>query len=139
MTISSFPLSYCTNLHPGRSVEQVDHGLTEFTSAVQRCLGEPIAAGLWLARSVVDELLRTPDGLARFRDRLRDRDLVCYTLNAFPYGDFHRDRVKQDVYRPDWSSPQRLQYTTDCARVLAELLPDGCDGSLSTLPLAFAP
>jgi len=60
-------------------------------------------------------------------------------LNAFPFGDFHRERVKQDVYQPDWTDRRRLQYTLDCARVLAALLPEGEDGSLSTLPLAFAP
>jgi sugar phosphate isomerase/epimerase len=100
-------------------------------------LGRPVAAGLWLARPVVDELLSAPDGVARFAEQLAARELPCYTLNAFPYGDFHAARVKENVYRPDWSSPERLTYTAECAAVLAELLPDGTEGSISTLPLGF--
>jgi Xylose isomerase-like TIM barrel len=42
------------------------------------------------------------------------------------------------VYSPDWSTPDRLRYTVDLARVLARLLPDDVTGgSVSTLPLAW--
>jgi hypothetical protein len=45
--------------------------------------------------------------------------------------------VKEKVYLPDWTQPQRLDYTERCATVLATLLPDGLEGSISTLPLGF--
>ena len=82
-----------------------------FTLPVMKKLGRPIAAGLWLARPVVDELLAEPAGVARFADAFAARNLSCHTLNAFPYGDFHADRVKDRVYLPDWSQPERLTYT----------------------------
>ncbi|MDZ4686844.1 MAG: metabolite traffic protein EboE [Planctomycetaceae bacterium] len=136
MTLSRMPLSYCTNVHPGRSLAEVQDGLTRFMLPIRERFGEPLAAGLWLSRPVIDEL-QTADTLARFADFLRHRDLPCYTLNAFPYGDFHSDRVKEQVYLPDWTHPDREQYTLNCARVLTALLPDGVDGSLSTVPLGF--
>ncbi|MFM7161464.1 MAG: metabolite traffic protein EboE, partial [Planctomycetaceae bacterium] len=72
-----------------------------------------------------------------FLQTLATWGLPCYTLNAFPYGDFHSERVKEQVYLPDWTNPARLQYTHDCARVLARLLPEGGEGSISTVPLGF--
>jgi hypothetical protein len=46
--------------------------------------------------------------------------------------------VKHAVYRPDWASPQRLDYTVALARILIGLLPhDAARGSISTLPLAW--
>jgi sugar phosphate isomerase/epimerase len=137
MSISALPLSYCTNVHPGRSVSEVEAGLDRYTVPVQQRAGGAIAAGLWLARSVVDELLAAPERVARFAEGLRSRQLTCHTLNAFPYGDFHSERVKENVYLPDWSNPDRLEYTARCAQVLAALLPNGTEGSISTLPLAF--
>ena len=137
MTISTLPLSYCTNVHPGRSVEEVERGLDEYTLPISQRFGSTLAAGLWLARPVVDELIATPEALSRFADGLRQRRLVCHTLNAFPYGDFHSDRVKENVYVPDWTQPERLEYTANCARVLTTLLPEGVEGSLSTVPLGF--
>lgn len=137
MSLSNLPLGYCSNVHPGRAVAEVEGGLDRYTVPVRENLGTRIAAGLWLAQPVVQELLAAPDGIDRFADGLRQRHLECYTLNAFPYGDFHSERVKEQVYLPDWSQPQRLDYTRSCARVLAGLLADGQEGSISTVPLGF--
>ena len=139
MTISNLPLSYCTNVHPGQTVAEVEAGLDRFTLPIKANYGSELAAGLWLAAPVIRELEQTPDGVPRFADGLRSRGLTCYTLNAFPYGDFHSARVKENVYLPDWSQPNRLDYTVACARVLAALLPEGVDGSISTVPLGFKP
>src|SRR5262245_62791421 len=137
MALSTLPLSYCTNVHPGRSLAQVESGLDEYTAPLRARYGAPLAAGLWLAAPVVAELLARPARLPAFRDGLLSRNLSCHTLNAFPYGDFHSRRVKENVYLPDWSDLRRLDYTVACAQVLAALLPDGGEGSISTLPLAF--
>jgi sugar phosphate isomerase/epimerase len=137
MALSTLPLSYCTNVHAGRSVAEVEAGLDRYTVPVRDRYGQPLAAGLWLAKPVVEELLRAPDRLPRFTDTLAARGLTCHTLNAFPYGDFHSERVKEQVYLPDWSQPQRLDYTEQCATVLARLLPGGVEGSISTVPLGF--
>lgn len=137
MTISELPLSYCTNVHPGKTVDEVLRGLQDFTVPAQQEFGGPVAAGLWLAQPVTRELLATPDGVRRFAQQLHDLGLCCYTLNAFPYGDFHSARVKEQVYLPDWTQPSRREYTVACAKILAALLPEGTDGSISTVPLGF--
>lgn len=137
MTISTLPLSYCTNVHPGRSVAHVLEGLDQFTLPIQAQSGRPLAAGLWLAADVINELVSTPTGIAEFANALQQRQLPCYTLNAFPFGDFHSPRVKENVYLPDWTTESRQAYTVNCARVLAALLPEGGEGSLSTVPLAW--
>ncbi len=137
MSLSDLPLSYCTNVHPGRDLGEVLSGLDRFTVPVSERIARPLAAGLWLAAPVIDEVMRDDDGARRLADMLQDRGLCCYTLNAFPYGDFHGDRVKEQVYLPDWAAPARLSYTLACADVLAALLPEGTDGSISTVPLGF--
>lgn len=137
MSISTLPLSYCTNVHPGRTLDEVLKGLERYAAGVRRVLNTPVAAGLWLAAPVIQELNGNDTGVATLRERLAGHDLTCYTLNAFPYGDFHSERVKERVYVPDWTTPERLQYTAGCARILAGLLPEGTEGSISTVPLGF--
>lgn len=140
MTFSLLPLSYCTNVHPGLSVGEVESGLSEFTVPTRDRFGD-LAAGLWLARPVATELLESTSAassLDGFAARLRESGLLCYTLNTFPYGNFHDARVKENVYIPDWTTNERYDYTLDCARILARLLPDDdTEGSLSTVPLGF--
>jgi hypothetical protein len=47
--------------------------------------------------------------------------------------------VKESVYRPDWLETPRSTYTESLARLLSALLPDGVDGSVSTVPIAYGP
>src|SRR4051812_16776308 len=137
MSLSSLPLSYCTNVHAGRTLADVEAGLDRYTVPVMRAFARPLAAGLWLARPVVSEILRGGHGIAQLAEGLRRRGLSCHTLNAFPFGNFHSERVKENVYLPDWTTQDRLAYTNDCTAVLARLLPTGVEGSISTLPLGF--
>jgi sugar phosphate isomerase/epimerase len=135
MTLSRLPLSYCTNVHPGRTVAEVIDGITTYSAEVQRQLDFRMAAGLWLSASVVRELTERPEQLEQLAQVLWQHDLCCYTLNTFPFGDFHSDRVKEQVYLPDWASSARINYTEQCAAILAQLMPEGGEGSLSTVPL----
>lgn len=135
MTLSTLPLSYCTNVHPGRTVSEINAGLSRYTAVAREGLSFPVAAGLWLAASVTQELTDNPAALESLAQTLWQHDLCCYTLNTFPYGDFHSERVKERVYLPDWASQSRVNYTEQCAAILAQLLPPGAEGSLSTVPL----
>ncbi|OWK43506.1 metabolite traffic protein EboE [Fimbriiglobus ruber] len=135
--LSRLPLGYCANVHPAQTFADLLGGLDRYTVPVMRRIGRPLAAGLWLARPVVDEVLAIPDGIARLAAEVKARGLTVHTLNAFPYGDFHAARVKERVYLPDWTTAERLAYTERCAAVLAGLLPDGGEGSISTLPIGF--
>ena len=137
MALSSLPLSYCTNVHPGLTLPAVLSGLREYTVPMQASFGKKVAAGLWLAEPVIREILSEPAGTDRFRGALGELGLTCHSLNAFPYGDFHSERVKDQVYLPDWSTESRLEYTRGCAEVLAACLPEGGEGSISTVPLGF--
>ncbi len=139
MAFSPLPLSYCTNVHPGLSAAAILDGLSRYSAPIAAKFGRPLAAGLWLARPVIDELLA--DGAPRraLVDCLRQFKLSCYTLNAFPYGNFHSDRVKEQVYLPDWTQDARREYTLACADILASVLPPNAEGSISTVPLGFKP
>ena len=75
--------------------------------------------------------------LAKFKNWLGKNDAYVFTINGFPYGNFHGSRVKEQVYRPDWTTQQRLDYTLVLFSILEELLEPGEEGSVSTLPGSF--
>jgi hypothetical protein len=133
-------LGYCSNVHAGSDLAQTLANLDTHAVAVKRLVSPdaPMGVGLWLSAQTAEQIMRDPDGIAKLRDWLGERGLLVYTLNGFPYGDFHGDVVKHAVYQPDWSDPKRLYYTLQLSRILAGLLPDiGCEGSISTLPVGW--
>jgi sugar phosphate isomerase/epimerase len=131
-------LSYCTNVHPAEDLDGVLEQLDAFAGPVRRRAGlEQLGVGLWLPAELAARLAASAEDRDRLRARLESNGLVLRTVNAFPYRAFHAEVVKLDVYRPDWTDERRVAHTLDCAAVLADLLPAGGAGSISTLPLAW--
>ncbi|OUL24314.1 xylose isomerase [Nostoc sp. RF31YmG] len=137
---SKFHLTYCTNIHPGESWVEVFANLEKYIPHLKSRLSPqaPFGIGLRLADTAAKQILEK-DNLAQFQAWLTQEDLYVFTLNGFPYGGFHHQIVKDQVYVPDWSTQERLKYTLNLTKILAALLPEELDGGISTLPLSYKP
>jgi hypothetical protein len=133
-------LTYCTNIHPAVGWAAVQESLRAHAPALKARLSPDAAFGIGLRLSGAEsrELLEG-DRLARFRDWLDGEGLYVFTINGFPHGTFHGQPVKAEVHAPDWRSQERVAYTLRLAEILAALLPDGVDGTISTSPLSYGP
>jgi hypothetical protein len=144
MRIGSRPesghLTYCTNIHAGEALDQVLASLAHHLPAIRAQVAgeEPMGVGLRLGHAAV-EGLTDPENLAQLKALLAEGSHYVFTVNGFPYGAFHGEVVKEGAYRPDWTDPRRLSYTNRLADILADLLPEGQSGSLSTVPCTFKP
>lgn len=131
-------LAYCTNIHRGESWAEIFGALKTHTLTVREQVGRgrPYAIGLRLgdqaARELSDRAVRL-----NFQRWLERENCYVFTINGFPFGRFHGTRVKEHVYQPDWATPERLEYTQRLFDLLAELVPAGGEGSVSTLPICF--
>jgi hypothetical protein len=131
-------LAYSTNVHRGETWRETLDSLVKYTLAVRQkvCPQKPFAIGLRLSHQGATEL-SDPKKLLEFQRWLEKNSCYIFTINGFPFGRFHGTRVKENVYRPDWTSPERLAYTNLLFELLAQLLPAGIEGSVSTLPGSF--
>jgi hypothetical protein len=97
------------------------------------CPNKPYAIGLRLSQQAAAELSdRT--ALLDFQRWLGQNHCYVFTINGFPYGQFHGKRVKEQVYLPDWTSERRVAYTNLLFDLLAQLVPANVEGSVSTVP-----
>ncbi len=131
-------LAYCTNIHRGESWAETLAALEKHTLAVRErvCPNKPYAIGLRLS-DLASRELSEPAALLAFQRWLEQHHCYVFTINGFPYGRFHGTRVKEQVYAPDWTTPERLAYTNRLFDLLAKLLPPGVEGSVSTVPGSF--
>ena len=131
-------LGYCTNVHAGADYAQTLANLDRYATAVKnQCApDEAMGVGLWLSASAARQVV-AEGRITELRDWLAERGLEVFTLNGFPYGDFHSPTVKHRVYRPNWTDQDRLDYTRDLIQILSALIPEGGEGSISTLPLGW--
>ena len=134
-----FHLTYCSNIHAGETWPEVDRALRAALPSIRQTLAAdgPFAIGLRLSARAA-EALEQPSALAAFRAFLTEGDYYVPTINGFPYGAFHGQRVKEQVYLPNWRDPARVAYTNRLATLLAAMLGDADgEGSVSTVPGAF--
>lgn len=133
-------LTYCLNIHPTQSWNDVKDALSGPVAAVKSAVNPdaPFAVGLRFSGDALAEL-SDPVRRAELKALLDENDFRAITVNGFPYGPFHGTRVKEDVYQPDWRSEERVRYTNELADLMAEIAPPGEMVSLSTVPGTFKP
>ena len=131
-------LTYCTNIHQGESWMEVFDCLKKYIPEIKSRISprQPFGIGLRLSDRASKDLLEDRK-LDDFSDWLKKNQLYVFTLNGFPFGNFHGSKVKDHVHHPDWTKQERVEYTVRLFQILAEILPDGMDGGISTSPLSY--
>jgi len=131
-------LTYCTNIHGGEKWDDHFELLKEHFPKVRQAVSpnRPMGLGLRLS-DLASKTLLDNHKLSEFKAWLNQENGYVFTMNGFPFGDFHEDVVKAHVHAPDWTTPARLQYTKRLFDILIQLLPEGMDGGISTSPLAY--
>ncbi|MBI4848035.1 MAG: metabolite traffic protein EboE [Nitrospirae bacterium] len=130
-------ITYCTNIHPGESWDEVLLNLRTHVLEVKKTVSPdksfPIGLRLSnLASTEIDE-----KASACFSEWCQQQDCYVATINGFPYGSFHSPIVKEKVYLPDWRDRKRVEYTKRLAGLLDAWMPAGVTGSISTVPVGF--
>lgn len=133
-----FHLSYCTNIHPGQDWDTTFQSIKEYVPIIKQALApdRPFGIGLRLSNKASEEL-DLDHHLTDFKEWLDNNHVYVFTLNGFPYGNFHNERVKENVHAPDWTTVERLHYTQRLFRQLAILVPEGATGGISTSPIGY--
>nr|WP_299345108.1 metabolite traffic protein EboE [Allomuricauda sp.] len=139
MLVSDFyHLTYCTNIHPGENWEVTFKNLQKHVPAIKNKISEKKDFGLGLRLSnTASAELGLGQKLKDFKDWLHKNGIYVFTMNGFPYGNFHGERVKDNVHQPDWGTRARLQYTQRLFEQLVYLLPDSVSGGISTSPISY--
>lgn len=135
-------LTYCANVHAAESADDV---IAVVKGPMRRVFGRlaglaaptPLAAGLRFSAAAAFAFRDDAFLVEELGDALLAADAHALTVNAFVYGDFHGKPVKRAVYRPDWTTDERVAFTVATAEVLAALPALASTQSISTSPGSF--
>jgi sugar phosphate isomerase/epimerase len=134
-------LTYSTLVHPGDTWEEMWTSLVTYVPKVKARVAPhvPFGVSLRLSARSAETLVNSRAERDKLKKFLADNDMYLYTVNAFPYGPFKNQIVKEQVYEPDWRSEERTRYTINVADVLADVVPEGVSPSIQSAPLGFKP
>jgi hypothetical protein len=138
MKINTLHFTYCTNIHTGENWADHFKALKDNFPAIKKDLSPGAQMGIGLRLSnIASVAILEDDNLLLFKQWLNDIDAYVFTMNGFPYGSFHDTIVKDMVHAPDWTTENRVAYTVRLFNILADLLPPGMEGGISTSPLSY--
>jgi len=131
-------LTFCTNIYAGEDWNTTFSELQKYVPHIKKELApeEWFGLGLRLSHTASEEL-GLGETLTNFKKWLDENKVYVFTMNGFPYGNFHQEPVKDSVHTPDWTTTKRLEYSKKLARQLAFLLPEGASGGISTSPISY--
>ncbi len=134
-------LAYSTLVHPGDTWDEMWASLNRYLPEVKRRVSpdKPFAVSIRISRNSADRLTSDAQERAQLKEFLRANDMYLITANAFPYGPFKGERVKEMVYEPDWRTDERARYTAMVADILAEMAPPHIAPTIQSPPLGFKP
>ncbi|NUM34885.1 MAG: metabolite traffic protein EboE [Candidatus Brocadiae bacterium] len=131
-------LTYSMNVHPGETWEDVIQNIYNYAIPIKKEIAQDREFGIGLRLSALSaHQLRSQENLRCLQRLCKENDLYVFTINGFIHGDFHKARVKETVYLPDWRQEERLEYSNCLASILCDLLPEGMYGSISTVPVGW--
>lgn len=138
LVADNYQLTYCTNIHPGENWKVTFDNLKKYVPVIKQEVAPTQKFGLGLRLSnKASEELAADNNLFDFKKWLNEEDIYVFTMNGFPFGNFHGERVKDMVHAPDWTTEDRLVYTKRLFHQLSELLPEGISGGISTSPISY--
>ncbi len=131
-------LTYCTNIHGGEDWPTHFALLQKHVPTIKRQVSpeQPMGLGLRLS-DLASKALTDETQLASFQAWMAENDVYVFTMNGFPFGNFHDEVVKEAVHAPDWTTLERRDYTNRLFDILAKILPEGMEGGISTSPLGY--
>jgi len=134
-------LTYSTLVHQTDNWEQLWQSVNTYLPQVKARVAPDQRFGVCLRTSAPSAaaLSADPSKVATLKQYFADQDLYLYTANAFVYGVFKKQVIKEEVYEPDWQTPERRDYTKQVATLLAALAPEGINPSIQSAPLGFKP
>jgi hypothetical protein len=134
-------LTYSTLVHPADDWPQLWASLQQYLPQVKKRISpnQPFGVCIRLSHLTAAELSSNHAERDKLKAFLKDEDLYVYTANAFVYGVFKNTQIKEQVYEPDWRTPERREYTKQVADILADICPAFATPSIQTAPLGFKP
>ena len=110
VTQATCSIGYCTNVHAGVNLDSIRKNLDQHAVAARiASRSDELGVGLWLPAEAASQIATEADSFASF---LQERHLRPFTINGFPYANFHEPVVKHRVYQPAWWQRERLDYVS---------------------------
>lgn len=137
MLIFNRSLTYCSNIFKEKNFDKLILKLSEYILFLKNKLNKKeIGLGLCLSNRILNELFEN-NNFVYFKKWCKENCVYISSINGFVFKSFHKKKIKEFIYYPDWTSKKRIIYTKKIINMLNFFDNKLNDFSISTSPISF--
>jgi len=134
---NKYNLTYCSNIFKEKTWKNLLYKLDQYVKNIKKKIKRKnIGLSLCISNSLTNEI-KKGNNIQNLITWLRYNKSYISSINGFVYQSFHKKKIKEKIYFPDWSSKRRIIYTKKLIEILSKLIKKKYDGSISTLPVSY--
>ncbi len=126
-------ITYCSNIFKTKNYKKLIFNILNYTKNLKN-------KNKYISLCMSNNLLKTIKKKQNINTYLilsNNNKLIIKSINGFVYQDFHKKKLKQNIYLPDWTSKYRLVYTKNILYLIQHLNTKDNKISISTLPISY--
>lgn len=126
-------LTYCSNIFKVNKVKKLIYNINQYIINIKK-KEQYINISLCISNNLSIELKKK---CIELKSWMKKYNIDISSINAFVYQNFHKKRIKETIYSPDWSSINRLIFTHRLITLSSKLKRKKIHISISTLPISY--
>lgn len=137
MLIYNKSLTYCSNIFKEKHFYNLLDKLFDCFSFIKSNFkNKHIGLGLCFSNKLINTVLITKN-FNYFNKWIYKNNFYLSSINGFVYKSFHKKKIKEYIYYPDWTTLLRLNFTKKIILLLSKLNNSNNNYSISTSPISF--
>lgn len=130
-------LTYCSNIFKEKTWQKLFYKIKSYVTDLKHVFKKiNIGLSLCLSNSLINEIKKNHNQ-ENIINWIKKKHLYISSINGFVYQTFHKKKIKEYIYFPDWTSKKRLNFTKKLINILKNIIKKKYDGSISTLPISY--
>ncbi len=137
MIINNKSLTYCSNIFKEKTLYDLLEKIEKYAFFLRKTFKKKwVGLSLCMSNKLIIELHEFKK-LIFFGKWLKRHNFYLSSLNGFVYKVFHKKKIKENIYYPDWTSKNRNLYTKKLIMLLVHMKTGFNNSSISTMPISF--
>lgn len=126
-----YNISYCSNIFKNNNLDSLFNSLSTYKNIYKK---ENIS--LCLSNKIITDLNKTQNIKKIVCWQNRNKKYITL-INGFVYKKFHQNKIKENIYYPDWTKEERVNFTKKLIFFAQKINKEKKKCGISTLPITY--
>ncbi|HIH2763386.1 MAG TPA: hypothetical protein ACYCDB_00175 [Candidatus Azoamicus sp.] len=127
--INKYNVSYCSNIFKNNNLSELFYNLNKYNTNLNNK-----KISVCISKKII-KVLNEKKNIKKVITWNKNNNKNINLINGFVYKNFHQKKIKENIYYPDWTKKERLNFTKEIIFFAQKINNKTC--GISTLPITY--